>query len=110
MGRSINSTRVDDAKALTYERHGVRRLTTQFLRLGVASEEGPRGLEAALPPHQKWLASRVASQAKKWPAGEIETALEGLLRADRLLKASPHTDLHFLEEWLLGMMTRAVAA
>jgi len=85
-------------------------LTTQFLRLGVASEEGPRGLEAALPPHQKWLASRVASQAKKWPAGEIETALEGLLRADRLLKASPHTDLHFLEEWLLGMMTRAVAA
>ena len=85
-------------------------LSTQLLRLGLASEEGPRGLEAALPPHQKWLARRVAAQAKKWPPGEIEAGLEGLLRADRLLKASPHTDYHFLEEWLLGLMARAVAA
>ena len=85
-------------------------LTTQLLRLGVASKEGARGLEATLPPHQKWLAARVAAQAKKWPPEEIGTALEGLLRVDRLLKASPHTDYHFLEEWLLAMMTKSRAA
>jgi len=37
-------------------------------------------------------------------------SLEELLRADRLLKASPHTDQHFVEEWLLATMARARAA
>ena len=85
-------------------------LTTQLLRLGVASAQGSRGLEAVLPPHQKWLARTIGQQAKSWPSREIEAALEGLLRADRLLKASPHTDQHFVEEWLLGVMARAEAA
>lgn len=85
-------------------------LTTQFLRLGIAAESGARELEAALPQHQKWLAKRVNSQAKRWSRAEIDAALDGLLRADRLLKASPHTDEHFVEEWLLATMVRAEAA
>ena len=85
-------------------------LSTQFLRLGVASEGGSRELEGVLPPHQKWLAKRIGSQAKRWPRRELEAALDGLLRADRLLKASPHTDHHFVEEWLLALMARAELA
>jgi hypothetical protein len=41
---------------------------------------------------------------------EIEAALQGLLRVDRLLKASPLSDEHLLEEWLLGLMARRAAA
>jgi len=85
-------------------------LATHFLRLGIAVDQGTRELEAALPPHQKWLARRLAPQSKHWSAEEVDAALEGLLRLDRLLKASPHTDEHFVEEWLLGLMVRAEAA
>lgn len=85
-------------------------LTTHFLRLGIAAQKGPRGLEAALPRHQKWLASRIAEQARDWSLGEVDDALAGLLDVDRLLKASPHTDEHFLESWLLGLRVRAEAA
>jgi hypothetical protein len=41
---------------------------------------------------------------------EIDGALEGLLRVDRLLKASPLSDEHLLEEWLLGLLARKAAA
>jgi DNA polymerase-3 subunit delta len=82
-------------------------LTTQFLRLGIALDGGVSQLEAALPPHQKWLAKTVGRQAKQWARHEIDAALVDLLRADRLLKASPHTDEHFVEEWLLATMARA---
>lgn len=85
-------------------------LTTHFLRLGIAAERGPRALEASLPTHQRWLARPVGAQAKKWRPDEIDTALAGLLRVDRLLKASPHTDQHFLEEWLLEMLSWREAA
>lgn len=85
-------------------------LATQFLRLGIAIEQGAAGLESALPNHQKWLAKRVASQARRWSLDEIDHALAGLLDVDRLLKASPHTDEHFLEAWLLGLRVRAEAA
>ena len=85
-------------------------LSTHLLRLGVVSEQGPAALEAALPPHQKWLARRMAGQGRKWTAAEIDSALEGLLRVDRLLKASALSDQHFLEEWLLGIMARREAA
>jgi DNA polymerase III subunit delta len=85
-------------------------LTTQCLRLGIAAGEGRAALESALPPHQKWLAKRAVQQAKKWSLAEIDMALEGLLRVDRMLKSSPHSDEHFLEEWLLGMLARAEAA
>jgi len=85
-------------------------LATQILRLGIAVEEGAGGLERSLPRHQQWLAGRVASQARHWTAPEIDAALAGLLDVDRLLKASPHTDEHFLETWLLGLRVRAEAA
>jgi len=85
-------------------------LATHLLRVGVVSEQGPAALESALPPHQKWLAGRLAGQGRKWTATEIDSALEGLLRADRLLKASALSDQHFLEEWLLGLMVCREAA
>lgn len=85
-------------------------LTTQFLRLGIVVEEGAGALEAALPPHQRWLAQRLVKQARNWRPVEIDAALEGLLRADRLIKASPLPDQHFVEEWLLSLLARKVAA
>lgn len=85
-------------------------LTTHFLRLGIAAEEGTGALQAALPPHQRWLAKRVVAQARGWRPVEIDAALEGLLRADRLLKSSPLSDVHLLEEWLLTLMARRAVA
>ena len=85
-------------------------LASHFLRLGVVAEEGPGALEASLPPHQRWLARRLVGQAKSWRTAEIDAALEGLLRVDRLLKASSFSDEHLLEEWLLTLMARRAAA
>ena len=85
-------------------------LTTHLLRVGLVSEHGVAALEAALPPHQKWLARRMAGQGRKWTPAEIDAALEGLLRVDRLIKASALSDQHFLEEWLLGLMAGRAAA
>ena len=85
-------------------------LTTQLLRLGIAIEKGPAGLESILPYHQKWLARRMGPQAKRWTVEQVDRALQGLLDVDRLLKASPHTDEHFLESWLLGLRVHAEAA
>ncbi len=85
-------------------------LATHFLRLGIVADRGPGALEASLPPHQRWLAKRLVSQARRWRSEEVDAALEGLLRVDRLLKASPVADEHLLEEWLLGLMARKAAA
>jgi len=85
-------------------------LSTHLLRLGIAVEQGPRGLEEALPPHQRWLAKRMKDQARKWSMPEIDGALRGLLDVDRLVKASPHTEEHFLEAWLLAQRVAAEAA
>jgi DNA polymerase-3 subunit delta len=85
-------------------------LTTQLLRLGLAVEKGPAGLEAALPMHQKWLARRLKDQARRWTGHEIDHALCGLRDVDRLLKASAHGDEHFLETWLLDQLVLADAA
>ncbi len=85
-------------------------LATHLLRLAIAVEQGPRGLEDALPPHQKWLAKRMKDQARKWTMPEIDAALAGLLDVDRLLKASSHGDEHFLEAWLLAQRVVAEAA
>jgi DNA polymerase-3 subunit delta len=85
-------------------------LTTHFLRMGIVAEQGAQALEAILPPHQRWLAKKLVPQARRWRAVEIDAALEGLLRVDRLLKASPMSDEHFLEEWLLTLLARKVAA
>jgi DNA polymerase-3 subunit delta len=85
-------------------------LSSHLLRLGVAVEGGQRGLEAVLPVHQKWLARRLVSQARKWTMGQIDYAVQGLLDVDRMLKASPHTDEHFIETWLLTQRAYSEAA
>ena len=43
-------------------------ITQQLLRIGVAVEEGARGLETRLPPNQRWLAKRIPH-----PGPEVET-------------------------------------
>lgn len=85
-------------------------LGTQFLRLGVAVAGGERALGAALPPHQRWLASRVARQARRWTIAAVEDALDDLLRADRLLKSSSLDERQILEELLLRLEQRSRAA
>lgn len=85
-------------------------LTSHLLRLGVAVEGGRRGLEEVLPVHQKWLAKRLGPQARKWTVDQIDHAVRGLLDVDRLLKASPHGDEHFIETWLLSERAYSEAA
>lgn len=85
-------------------------LGTHLLRLGVLIEGGPAALEAALPPHQRWLARRLVSQARGWKGEDVAAALDGLLRADRLMKSAGIANEALLEEWLLGLMARARAA
>ncbi|MSR36246.1 MAG: DNA polymerase III subunit delta [Gemmatimonadetes bacterium] len=81
-------------------------LGTHLLRLGVILEAGPAALEGALPPHQRWLAKRLVPQARGWTADELSDALDGLLRADRLMKSSGVSNEALLEEWLLSQMAR----
>jgi DNA polymerase III delta subunit len=85
-------------------------LGTHLLRLGVVLESGPAALEAALPPHQRWIAKRLASQARGWSPDEITAALDGLLRADRLMKSAGISNEALLEEWLLALLARSRAA
>jgi DNA polymerase-3 subunit delta len=85
-------------------------LASQLLRLGVAVEGGQRGLEAVLPVHQRWLAKRLGAQARKWTMAQIDYGVRGLLDTDRMLKASPHTDEHFIETWLLSQRAYVEAA
>ncbi len=81
-------------------------LSTHLLRIGLAVESGPQALEEVLPPHQRWLSRSIGAQASEWTAHAIRSALLGLLRVDRLLKASSLSDEHHLEEWLLTLMAR----
>lgn len=81
-------------------------LGTMLLRLGVVVDEGPRALEKLLPPYQNWLAGKMARMAGGWSVSQVEDALLGLLRVDRLLKSSPLSDDLVLEEWLLGLEAR----
>ncbi|MGQ0562990.1 MAG: DNA polymerase III subunit delta [Gemmatimonadota bacterium] len=80
---------------------------THFLRLAILTSGGERALEQALPPHQKWLASRLSRQARKWRSSELDAALDDLLRADRLLKSSNLGDHAVLEELILRFQSRA---
>lgn len=84
----------------------VSALGTHFLRLGIEVTGGGSALRNALPRHQQWLARRYQAQGRLWTAPEVVDALEGLLRVDRLLKASGASDQHLLETWILE---RAVA-
>jgi DNA polymerase-3 subunit delta len=81
-------------------------LTTHLLRLALLRAGGAAALEAALPHHQKWLAPRLQKQARHWSMEELEGAILGLRRVDRLLKSSSLSDDRVLEEWLLGLMVR----
>ena len=81
-------------------------LANHLLRLGVARTGAGRALESMLPPHQKWLASRLKEQASKWTVEDLNDALLGLRRVDRLLKSSGLGEERILEEWLLTMMAR----
>ena len=80
---------------------------THFLRLAIVAAGGEKALEQALPPHQRWLAGRLAKQARKWPPAELDAALDDLLRADRLLKSSNLGDHAVLEELVLRLQARA---
>lgn len=81
-------------------------LGSHFLRLALAATGGERGLADELPPHQKWLARRIAAQARSWPAFQLAGALDDLLRADRLLKSSSLNDEQIMEDTLLRMSAR----
>jgi DNA polymerase-3 subunit delta len=86
-------------------------LATHLLRVGVVADRGVGALEGALPSHQKWLARKMgptlSRQARAWTPRELEAALEGLLRVDRLLKSSGLGDQSLIEEWLLTERVRA---
>ena len=81
-------------------------LTTHLIRLALLRAGGAAALEAALPHHQKWLAPRLQKQVRHWSMEELEGAILGLRRVDRLLKSSSLSDDRVLEEWLLGLMVR----
>ena len=84
-------------------------LGTHFLRLAILATGGERALEETLPAHQRWLANRLSRQARKWRASELESVLDDLLRADRLLKSTNLGDHAILEELILRMQARAQA-
>jgi DNA polymerase III delta subunit len=78
-------------------------LGTHFLRLALASAGGRSALEAELPPHQRWLARKLESQARNWSTARLQLALAHLSRADRLLKSAPLSDTQVMEELLLRL-------
>ena len=80
-------------------------LANHLIRVALAQAGGTPALERALPGHQRWLAPRLLQQAKNWTGEELEEAILGLRRVDRLLKSSSLPDDQILEEWLLGLMT-----
>ena len=76
---------------------------SHFIRLGILAHGGEKALEAALPPHQRWLANRLARQARKWQRAQLDEAIDQLLRADRLLKSSNLGELPVLDEFILRL-------
>lgn len=85
-------------------------LGQHLLRLGVAVEGGKAALESSLPPHQRWLAKRLLPQTRGWTGDEVSAALDGLLRADRLMKSAGIANEALLEEWLLALLARSRVA
>ncbi|MGH7444499.1 MAG: DNA polymerase III subunit delta [Longimicrobiales bacterium] len=82
-------------------------LGTHFLRLALAARGGERALGESLPPHQRWLAQRLAKQARHWHPDALDRALADLLRADRLLKSASLDQRQIMEELLLRLQQRA---
>lgn len=81
-------------------------LGTHMLRVAIAVNGGERALGEALPPHQKFLAGRIARQARAWTVTGVAAALDDLLRADRLLKSTALGDHAIIEELLLRLDER----
>ena len=81
-------------------------LAEHLMRVALARTGGSAALDSALPPHRKWLVPRLNKQAKAWSPEELEEAILGLRRVDRLLKSSSLSDEHILEEWILSLMAR----
>jgi DNA polymerase-3 subunit delta len=79
-------------------------LATHLIRVALARTGGAGALGSVLPPHQKFLVPRLVEQAKRWSVEELEKAVLGLRRVDRLLKSSSLSGDQVLEEWLLGLM------
>jgi DNA polymerase-3 subunit delta len=84
-------------------------LGTHFIRLALAIAGGERALQNELPPHQRWLASRLVRQAKRWTPAALSAALDDLLRADRLLKSASLSEEQILDELLLRLQARSGA-
>lgn len=78
-------------------------LAGHLLRLALVCAGGAAALERELKPYQRWLARRLAPQAKGWTLPEVEAALGELLRADRLLKSASLSDRQVVEELLLRL-------
>jgi DNA polymerase III subunit delta len=76
---------------------------SHLIRLSILASGGEKALENALPSHQRWLANRLGRQARKWKTQQLDSALDDLLRADRLLKSSNLGDLPVLEEFILRL-------
>ncbi len=85
-------------------------LGSQLLRIGVALTGGERATLEILPPHQRWLASRLARQARSWSLIRLDAALDDVQRADRLLKSSSLEEHRVMEELLLRLESRHTAA
>lgn len=81
----------------------VNGLSVHLLRIGVAVEGGMGALQAVLPPYQRFLARRLAGQARQWDRDALARAVKGLRRLDQLLKASSLSGDGLLEEWLQGL-------
>lgn len=81
-------------------------LGTQFIRLSIAAAGGENALQRVLPPHQRWLAGRVARQARNWSPKALEAAVSDLLRADRLLKSASLDEEEIIDELLLRLQAR----
>ncbi len=81
-------------------------LGTQFLRLALTAAGGERALRDQLPPHQRWLAGRLARQAERWTPSELDHALDDLVRADRLLKSTSLSEGQIMQELLLRLQNR----
>jgi len=75
----------------------------QLLRIGIVCAGGQGALERELRPNQRWLARRVAAQARKWTLAQVDAALAELLRSDRLLKSASLSDRQAMEELLLRL-------
>ncbi|CAN5369632.1 hypothetical protein BH24GEM3_BH24GEM3_12620 [soil metagenome] len=82
-------------------------MTSQLLRVALVCAGGQGALEKELKPYQRWLARRIAPQARRWTLPEVEAALHELLRTDRLLKSASLTDRQAMEELLLRLQMLA---